>query len=87
MALQKSLVSPHGLPVSACYVKISSFAGDKAQVSVTVQCFYDEQSRLDGKLPLWTESFEFANLENGATMSQMYAVLKTVPQFNGALDV
>lgn len=87
MALQTSLTSPHGLSLPEAYININSFTGTKHSVTVVLHYFINAASRVNGGLPLWTETHTLDDVKDGATLQQLYEVLKTMPYLLDAVDV
>lgn len=84
MALQISYNSQYGFTAPAAYVRIESFAGGKDTINVNVQYFYDAAARTDQQ-PIGYNNFQL-EIENGATMADMYTALKALPEFTGSTD-
>ena len=87
MAITKSVISPHGLSLPDAYIRIGSFSGTKDLMSIKLEVFVDEDARLNGKQPLYIDEHVDIGIQNGANMSEMYAVVKTFPDYIGATDV
>jgi len=86
MALQQSTTTSQGLTASSAYIKIVDYHGDKDILSVSVEVFFDEQARIDGKRPLEHLMFE-TSTPTTDLLPALYAYLKTLDQFSGAVDV
>lgn len=90
MALLKNVTLPNGLAVPAAYIRIDSISGFKSQITVSVNYYVSEQSYRDGSSYLHQEFYSFVpNLEDGAVnfFKQGYEYLKTLPEFEGAIDI
>ncbi len=60
---------------------------DEQKVFVQVHSYLDKQARLDGKVPLARGSVLILPDEyNSPIEDATYAYLKTLPEFNGAID-
>jgi hypothetical protein len=93
MALQKTITLPNGLVATDAYHKITLMSvyaeGTNCSASVTISTYLDEAASLE-KPPIIcntypVQTFDKANEANIAGL--MYAWLKTLPEYDGAIDV
>ena len=88
MALQISTSTDYGVTATEGYVKISRFRGDKDNISVIVETFYNNTARTNGDQPLKVDLYETTTpTSNTAIMTYLYNYLKTLGEFEGAQDV
>ena len=85
MALQINFNTQYGVTAPEAYARIERFRGDKNQISVEIQVFFDAAARETAQPigGIYTE----LDLENGATMTEMYDALKLLPEFTNSIDV
>lgn len=86
MALQSSFTAPQGFTAPEAYTRITTFMGSKMGIRATYEVHYDKASRDAGKQPIAIEITQL-NIANGATLQQMYDVIKLNSKFAGAIDV
>jgi hypothetical protein len=91
MALQIALtsdVSKTGVSASAAYAKIEVFRSWAGDTFVLVNFFESEAARRADKSPIHWEEFKAPTEElEGKFYPTVYAFLKTLPEFAGAIDV
>lgn len=81
MAIQKT-ITHLGLTVDNCYIKVTSIHGDKTQLSALVQYQSDSES----------PAFKTSQIEgipwdcNMGAIQQVYAHIKSLDEFLGAID-
>jgi len=81
MALKDS-VTINGVIISDCYIKVSTINGDKHKVMIDVHYKADSDSP-----PIYAYTFAYTpDLEGGNFIAQGYNYLKTLDQFQGAID-
>lgn len=81
MALKKNF-EHNGVKVDGGYIKVSSIAGDKNSISITLSYAVDSAHGA-----LKTERLGFVpSMDGGNFIAQAYAHLKTLPEFAGAVD-
>ena len=85
MALQLSYTAVTGITSPEAYVMIHRFEGIKQYIKVTVLIFNNKDARNNYKAVIGQVEAKLV-LENGASFEQMYDVLKTLPEFVGAVD-
>lgn len=90
MAFQMRKEFKNGLIVEDCYVKISYISGNKEKLYITIQYFKDKAAA-DARLPHIEEAqYLFVPSTNDDSLrwdKQTYEYLKTLPEFEGAIDV
>lgn len=91
MALQVTLsasVSMTGVEEPTAYAKINPIVSVEGVHHVNVNWFADEQARRDMKQPVHQKNFDFAEADiKGDFYPALYAELKKLPEFAGAVDV
>lgn len=94
MALQIDLDATKtsiGVAAPSCYAKIGGMQfNDQTFVRFTVLFFFNKAARDAGLNPIKMEEFTFENFDHDAAQNpkeQLYTHLKTLPSFEGALDV
>ena len=83
MALQKTISSQYG--VDGNYIKIDRYNGDKDKIRVSVVLYLSGQARVDEKDPLQYWMFELPTPSTDL-LPALYTYLKTLPEFEGAID-
>lgn len=84
MALEMNVVSPQGFLAKNAYIYVQSVSLiNKTQMDVCVQFLKDKESIVPFKNQNWACAY---NLENGNPFAQAYEYLKTLPEFEGAVD-
>ena len=95
MALEKGLAdTPVGVPAPRAYHKITRIELDSSgrRANITVSSFYQKVASDDGKEPLIEDRVytvspaSFRAVFGDALLTQGYAYLKTLPDFQGAGD-
>lgn len=87
MALQKQISTDYG--IDGNYIKITNINANKESVSMTVHLYASQTARANTSQPLTGYVFECA-LPTGTgndLLVDLYAHLKTLPEFAGATDV
>lgn len=88
MALQFNFDNIYGADVSSAYAKIEDVRITPEQyVTFTVKVYVSEQARTDNKQPIAHLSFNKSACNFSVSFEELYAYLKTLPEFNGAQDV
>lgn len=93
MALQLDKVLDTGVQVS--YLRISKIIIDRKlqEITFSVDAFLDQTSRQDGKMAVIDYYYTLSDptsyniINNTDIVSNLYNILKTLPDFEGALDV
>lgn len=86
MALQTSYQTRMGFTAPSAYVRIKDFVGNKSDIRVTLEVYFDLASRSNYQSPIGMEMAHLA-ISDGATMQDMYNALKLQPLFINAVDV
>lgn len=86
MALLTTLEHSSGLTIENSYARITRYLGDKDAVEIFVSWYADEAARLAGKSHLQEKTY-LTPLPYGDILPGLYAFLKTLPEFAGAIDV
>lgn len=99
MALEKAYTTVHGVSCPNAYHRIGNVRTRKKPdgsfvAGCNVLTYFDAASRTDGKPPLMSRSYQFVyDIESTETvaddnlLTQGYEYLKTLDDFDGALDV
>jgi len=86
MAITKTLTNDEsGATFQNAYANIQYFHGDKITVRYGVSVYFDAQARMDGKHEIANYNFDFP-FTVGFTYADLYADLKSRPEFAGAVD-
>ena len=89
MALKISVPTQFGPTADEAYAKITNFYGTKDQIQVQVAIYYNKEAR-DGNLSTVKENAHYiaiADLPEGmAFIPAIYEVLKTMADYQGAVD-
>jgi hypothetical protein len=88
MALILNLESTKfGIPAPQAYAKINHFNGNKDQLQVQVSVYYDQAAR-ENNLNLVLEHSHYIPMSDltGDIVPAIYGVLKTLPEYEGAVD-
>ena len=83
MAIQSDITTPYGL-VSAAYIRVSAFSGDKDAIKFNVVGHLNHQARRDGLTPLFETEFNLVYPTNGLLVA-CYDYLKA-NVYIGAVD-
>ena len=88
MALKLNLESTQfGVPAPQAYAKITNFYGNKDQIQVQVAVYFDQAAR-ENNMNTVLEHAHYIQMSDltGDIISAIYSVLKTLPQYEGAVD-
>lgn len=86
MALQVAYnVEHYGLDASEAYVKIYRYEGDKDFITIHIAIWISDEARFDNKEPI--EFREYSIPYDDQALTDLYIYLKTLPEFDGAIDV
>ena len=88
MALQLKLEQTQfGVPAPQAYARITNFFGTKDNIQVQVAIHYDENARQTGMATV-REDAHYIAIEDlkGDLIPAIYGVLKTLTQYEGAID-
>lgn len=88
MALQLNLESTQfGVPAPQAYAKITNFYGNKDQIQVQVAVYYDQSAR-ENNMAVVLDHAHYISVSDlaGDIIPAIYGVLKTLPQYEGAVD-
>ena len=88
MALQLSLASTQfGVPAPQAYARITNFFGTKDQIQVQVAIYFNEEARQNNMATV-KENAHYIAIESlkGDLIPAIYAVLKTMADYQGAED-
>jgi hypothetical protein len=88
MALKLNLESTQfGIPAPQAYAKITNFHGNKNQIQVQVDVFYDQSARENNMAVVLQHAHYIAMSDlTGDIIPAIYGVLKTLPEYEGAID-
>lgn len=88
MALQKDFVTESGFELKNAYYRVDTFHGDRNQVRLGIGVYVNEQMRREGKPAAgYLEYIIPTPNTSGNMFAEMYAYLKTLPEFDDAIDV
>lgn len=90
MALIVSASLESGIQVDHSYARIDYLGGNKNKVTVNVNYYLDEKAATDGLPPFKKSIHEFVPSESEQSLrwdKQGYEYLKTLPEFESAIDV
>jgi hypothetical protein len=86
MALQKTLFLTNNFGTTTelkdCYIKVSTISGDKNRLRFVISIM----SGPDGSTYEQQEKIFTPNMDGGNFIKQAYEHLKTLPEFEGAVD-
>jgi hypothetical protein len=88
MALKLNLASTQfGVPAPQAYARITNFFGTKDNIQVQVAIHYDQLAR-ESNMATVLEHAHYIALEDlqGDLIPAIYGVLKTLTQYEGAVD-
>jgi len=87
MALKLAVSTQFGVPAPEAYARITNFYGTKDQLQVQVAIYYNEEAR-HGNLSTVKENAHYIAMEDlkGDLIPAIYEVLKTMADYQGALD-
>jgi hypothetical protein len=88
MALKLNIVSTQfGVPAPQAYAKVTNFHGNKDQIQVQVAVYYDESAR-ENNMAVVLDYAHYILMSDltGDIIPAIYGVLKTLPQYEGAVD-
>jgi len=91
MALQLNLATTHfGVPAPEAYAKIETVSGDKGLLHVHVHVYFNKETR-DQNASSVANHAHYISVSDlngkGDLFTAIYSVLKTLPEYQGALDV
>ena len=100
MALKLSTELPTGIVATDAYYKIERVVSTKEQMNISVEAYYNEQARQNGKQPITSEFYQAieeqdidkyvkgVGMSNGDVVARGYLYLKEkIDKFSSALDV
>ena len=87
MALKLSVATQFGVPAPEAYARITNFYGTKDQIQVQVAIYYNEDAR-HGNMSTVKENAHYIAMEDlkGDLIPAIYEVLKTMADYQGAID-
>ena len=87
MALKLSVATQFGVPAPEAYAKITNFYGTKDQLQVQVAIYFNADAR-EQNLSTVKENAHYIAMEDlkGDLIPAIYAVLKTMADYQGAQD-
>jgi hypothetical protein len=88
MALKLNLESTQfGIPAPQAYAKITNFHGNKDQIQVQVNVYYDQSAR-ENNMAVVLQHAHYIPMSDltGDIIPAIYGVLKTLPEYEGAID-
>jgi hypothetical protein len=88
MALKLNLeTTQFGVPAPQAYAKITNFYGNKDQIQVQVSVYFDQSAR-ENNMSVVLDHAHYIQMSDltGDIIPAIYSVLKTLPQYEGAVD-
>ena len=88
MALQLNLESTQfGISAPQAYLKIASYVGTKDQIQVQVAIYFNKDARLNDMATIHDDNHQIVIEDlKGDLIPAIYAVLKTLSAYEGAVD-
>jgi len=88
MALILNLESTQfGVPAPQAYAKIISFHGNKDQIQAHIAVYFDQSARKNNMNTILEHAHYIPMSDlTGDIIPAIYSVLKTLPQYEGAVD-
>jgi len=89
MALSKTINLQNGLTIENSYMRIDSIAGNKNQLTISVNSYVSQQAFQDGKAYLEQKLYSFTpSVEESSAnfIKQGYEYLKTLEEYQDAVD-
>jgi hypothetical protein len=88
MALQIALpITEFGVAAPQAYAKVTAFGGDANKIRVRVSVFFDKDARQKNLTTIKSNSHDIATKDlKGEILPGIYNILKTLPEYNGAVD-
>ncbi len=86
MALQKTIITPHGLTLTDAYIRIDKVELNKTDCQLVVNTYVNQQARLDKKQPVLRQLFKSETPLTGGVLEQLYIWLKA-NHFQGATNI
>jgi hypothetical protein len=76
-----------GAPVTGAYLKVVAYNGNSYEIYCHIVCFYSSDARNINAQPVFTENkaIQLQNL-SGDLLPAIYKYLKTLPEYEGAID-
>jgi hypothetical protein len=89
MALLKMIETESGLTVENSYMRIEVLSGDKSNITFQLSGYVNQEAYSNGKVQIISKTFNFIpDIADNAPnfIKQGYEYLKTLPEFEGAID-
>lgn len=90
MALIKKLILDSGLTIEQAYIRVQGINGFKGILTASLEIFLTKEICEEGNSPIHFMSYNFVPDEDENSLRwdrQAYEYLKTLPEFEGAIDV
>lgn len=90
MALELKVETSIGITAEKAYVRIDTLFGSKNTIILNVKSYFSQETYDGGKEPYESKEYSFTpSVEEGSDnfIRQGYKYLKTLPDFEGAVDV
>lgn len=90
MALSKRIELGSGIILENGYIRVQGINGNKNILAINLEIFASKELCEDGKEPISHMVFTFVPSESENALrwdKQAYEYLKTLPEFDGAIDV
>ena len=87
MALKLAVATQFGVPAEEAYARITNFYGTKDQLQVQVAVYFNKDAR-DNNMSTVLEHAHYIAMEDlkGDLIPAIYEVLKTMAEYQGAVD-
>ena len=87
MALKLSISTQFGVNAPDAYARIANFTGNKEQVQVQLVVYFNEDARKQNLNAVREDSVSIALQDlNGDIFPAIYNALKSLPEYQGAVD-
>jgi hypothetical protein len=91
MAIQISFTAPSGVIAPEAYVYVGLLTEENGQkITAQIDIYYSKENKVNENLPIYSDIKSFTpNTSDSANnyRKQTYEYLKTLPQFEGAIDI
>ncbi|MGN4665820.1 hypothetical protein ACTFRP_08025 [Bacillus cereus group sp. MYBK234-1] len=88
MALLRTLQLPSGINIPNVYSRVENFSGSKDSVTFTLANYASRDSAYSGTVPISQSIYGYTlQVQNSDLYTQFYNYLKTLPEFEFAVDV
>lgn len=85
MAFISSYKSNYGFTAPEAYFKIINYMASKKTIRVSIAVYNSKDSRLLNAQPIGNLQLDFKK-DHGATKSEIYSLIKALPEYANAID-